>query len=357
MNFWKKILKICVFFPCSLLANLSFSHEVDVISGAITIQFEDHVVRGAVPIPIRRSYSSSIQSDEKKIFWRALQEMGLFSHVRMQVDRDGGRSPADQNYTAEIVEPGVGRIIYHERNSYHDKAYSGRRGYVEMIYQCTETSRWGNLDNMRQFPIEYTKNCRNHTIRFERKDKIAIMSLANGGKRFYKEVEGPVNDEYTPFYQNTKKHIGHKYQLYKEISPSGQITTYEYKNLCLRIQTLNHTQEKVLSSVTIKYNQRNKVFTLTCSDGTTIQYFGSELEKKPFLDRVEKEGCATQRLEYDRDDVQNMYWLHKFYSGDTCALEVDLALPKRHVVEEFPATIPKEYNWGWKEKKVVLRRL
>ena len=119
MNFWKKALRIFLFTPLPLLGSLTFTHNVDVISGGLHINYEDHVVRGSMPISIRRSFFDRVRSDSSNRFEKLRDQLGLFCYTKLYVFRGlectSGRTEVGlgQNtlYHVQIMEPGVGKLV------------------------------------------------------------------------------------------------------------------------------------------------------------------------------------------------------------------------------------------------------
>ncbi|MCH9811761.1 RHS repeat-associated core domain-containing protein [bacterium] len=348
MDFWKKV--VCVFFfsPLLLFADLTFTHSVDVISGGLTIEFEDHVVRGAVPIPIRRSYFERIQSDGSIPFKKIRDKMGFFCHTKLHVFRDlastSGRSMIgrghDTLYHVQMVEPGVGRIAFHMDEK-------RKKGVVTFSYQEEKLNQLSGR-KYKQMPIDYRQNYKNNTISIDRNTKIATMTLANGGKRYYKEVNRFTHRRY---FENPKEFIGSEYELFKEVSPSGHITRYTIEDNSLFIETLNPKEDKVFASVLIEYDAEEQRITATCSDGTVIIYRGTDNEKSPFLQSVEIEGFPIQKFEYVQSPYKGTLWLQKIYTGSKCSLEVDLNLPTIKKTKKGPEL---DYScWNYRVIKLV----
>ncbi|MCH9619009.1 MAG: hypothetical protein SP4CHLAM5_11530 [Chlamydiia bacterium] len=270
------------------------NHHVNVISGKIELNIEDHVVQGAVPLSLNRSYTNQEVLINRVAKWGLRGGWSLFSHTQMFLSR------IDDWYYAWIIESSGRRVSYITENIDDNTVYM-------------KVSK-GNKKNKHNVHIKSARNdFNNQKFIFDRRNKTATLHLANGGKRLYKvSVPRSFSDRVFHIYRG----LGYEYTLSEETLPSGQKITYSYDANSVTISVVSPSGNKVFSSINLlqKKPAPHLHVQANCSDGKKVDYHAHHWMKRSYLRKVTSIGFKDEFFSYIEDHVKPIYWLNKLDS-------------------------------------------
>jgi hypothetical protein len=143
------------------------NHHVNVITGKMQLSFQDHLVHGAVPLALQRSYTNYEVTKNTYPRWSFTQGWSFLSHTHLYINRNGN------NYEAEIIESSGGLLTY--------VVESFPKGSVIMKPKVHE--------NQNSDAKSYRANENNSRLILDRENEVARLELASGGIRLYKMVK------------------------------------------------------------------------------------------------------------------------------------------------------------------------
>ncbi len=283
------------------------NHHVNVMTGKLQLNFVDHLIRGAVPLALQRSYSNYDVTKPEHAKWQFTEEWSFFSHTHLYTEDD----------TAEIVESNGQKVIY----------YKGERVRDGFVYKprCNPKQRSDVMG--------YRSNTANNRLVFHTKKKSATLYLCNGGKRIYKALPKRMRDKVNIFFSG----IYYEYLLEEEISPSGQRTTYNYCDVLrsLRINQMNYSKTKTFASVFLRQvnDYPNFKILATTSDGNCFEYYGQAIASRCHLDQVSKPGFPVEKYSYKVNKKPIKCWMETIFVDGRESLCVKHD-PKTGIVQE-----------------------
>lgn len=287
----------------------AINHHVNVISGKLQLSFQDHVVQGAVPIALERSYTTYEVTEEKHQRWNFSEGWSFFSHTHLYVSADYS------NLTATIIEPSGGKVTYKETKKTRKE-----------IFMQSDVNTNGNAHVQ-----SYRENVDNNLLHFDRKHKTATLHLANGGKRIYQPSRG-----FSRFFEHGIKGIWAQYLLVEEISPSGGRTLYHYSEdkKKLTVSKVNPSGDKVFSKIEVQRLNYCPDFKIraTCGDGKVFNYSGVRYTDQPFLSAVCSEGRQKESIYYVKDSETEKVYLSNIHLNDTSQFAVSYYLPEVDII-------------------------
>jgi RHS repeat-associated protein len=253
-----------------------FQH-VNVISGHLSLVFQDAVVQGPKPIPLVRTYSSSgafeytwgiadILAGYRKGRCTLHYGWNLLSHIHLSIQPSEER----EGFRAHLVEPSGNVIQY----SFSHKEEGAR--YTIWLKADTKVSQSTGRVSARTNP-------QNNLLRMDLKKAEVVLVLPDGGMRIYQGV--PLHH-----YKYKEGDGAYLYYLQKEILPSKHELHYLYYggNELKRIESRNPGGQKLYAFIDFKYANlgdgcETKVYT---SDGKWLNYQMSCVDTRDYLTDV-----------------------------------------------------------------------
>ena len=273
------------------------AHHVNVISGNLQLFSEDAVVSGAIPIRLIRSYSSSGANEriEKKNFdlkkinliWQMEGGWSFLPHLQMIIDP---RISGYKDLKVYLREPNGEMVSY--------KAI-GDKEKGEQTLKAERKASYGFG------VISGRLNPNNNTLYVNYKDGTAIVDCADGGRRIYKGSVRSFKDSFVdhidPSLHPFERNLRH-YLLQEEVSPSGQITLYEYGDRTVKISQLNPSRTKTYSSVFIEELHHKPPFSIkiTTSDQREIRYDGWSFKNQEYFNFVANGTSILDEISYTK---------------------------------------------------------
>ena len=262
--------KICVFL---LLCGMVFGEEyhqyvdfggvpsgtvagcVNVITGDLTINQDDLVVRGHEPIRIQRRYFSQYDLFDRYVGW----ECG-FNHL---IAKASAKSEGSGYLFLSIPEKmGIEVKYVVNREKAEEKLFKGKRAFFKLDKKA------GKLTNVSLGELSARNNPLNNVVHYKPGDiKEIIVEGADGVKRCYRTKESI----YTLYHSCGDW----EYYLYHEIFPNGNVMHYSWekdgeRRRLTKVKSCSPSG-KVFAWVTFSYpDDRQKV--LETSDGRTLKY-------------------------------------------------------------------------------------
>jgi RHS repeat-associated protein len=271
----------------------AMNHHVNVISGRIQLTFEDHLVQGAVPLSLNRTYTNHHVVISKSPKWGIKGGWSLFSHTHIYVMR------IKSCYHAWIVESSGRRVAYITERIDADNVFMKPNGYDKQNA------------HIRSSRNDLNKN----RLTFDRNNKTATLHLADGGKRIYKLSVGRYFLEKTA---GTFRGIGHEYTLSEEVFSSGQKTKYVHTHKKLSVQKVSPSGNKVFSSINLKRIKAPPYLRIEAksSDNKKIYYRAKKLGGCSYLETVFSVGMQNEVFSYKKDSTDLNHWLKTIDSPD-----------------------------------------
>ncbi len=260
-------------------SDLALRNHVNVITGKLHLYSQDHVVKGAVPLCLQRTYSNHISKKDKNTKCQFSNGWNLFSHTHLIL------KPKGKKYEAEILESSGQLFKYIEVDRDNQTIY------------LTPQKRHQNSFNM-----SYRSNPMNNRLEVNRKTKKAILYLADGGKRIYelwKKQSGRIGGLF-----GLHKGLGSYYLLRSECSSSGQKTVFIYSdyNHRITVKSVSPDESKVFSQICLHQTGENSSFRINagCSDKVSFNYYGKKIKDVNYLDSVSCNIHLPQKIHYAR---------------------------------------------------------
>lgn len=253
-------------------------HHVNVITGNLTISFQDAVVQGAQSIPIPRTYSSAgaLERAPKNFDlilapirggWVVQGGWNLLPHTNLFIETHYDR----KEFKVYLPEPSGNMIPY---------AYSHKSSKHTIFLKPT------NSVSQASGKISSRTNSQNNLLKINLKTGVATLFLPDGGQRIYR---GPNLHEYTD------NSLGKAfYLLDTEKLPSGHQLRYihDKKTTHLkRIESTNPTGKKIYAAVDIDYfeSEKQKPFEIKfrTSDGKQLHYKTIRHEDREYINEMQ----------------------------------------------------------------------
>ena len=306
----KKILAICLFFVGSLFAlyedgDPSVVANVNVITGQFSHIVTDHVVEGPVPYPIVHSFLSSTlgKADEGRFYPEKTRcfdpRWQLFSHLFLLVEgnRFNHRNVHFRDNTGELVTFSL---------SYEQKGVFVPKG--SFLSYGEHSGR---------------NNSANHALDLKFKKGKATVSLANGGKRFYRKSSDNLYKKKKTLKSLLPQFEFHYYLLEEEILPSGHIINYDYLaiNNEVLISILGPSRKRTLSQIRINFSEQ-EIQIHTTGKGW-IKYTGPVHDGEVFLENVISSSKPTESYKYAAGNRRHRLYLTEILHNDKTTLTVD----------------------------------
>lgn len=271
----------------------TMNHHVNVISGKLHLDFEDHVVQGAVPLPLRRNYTNTPRVWFTPAKWGFARGWAFFSHTHLYIHK------INEKYLAYIYE-GYGNLMKYE---------------IEHKQRNLIVMKPITYKNINRKITNYREDIYNNRLYFDCTNDTALLKLANGGKRLYKAVNG--YPEWNIF-GNSSIGIGHEYTLSEETFPSGQKTEYTHLHKTLSIRNVNPSGNKVFSSLDLTRLKSHPYLHIQgrASDGKTINYHARHQLSQSYLSKVSLSSLQDETFAYRQDCIEPIHWLNKINSPD-----------------------------------------
>ena len=284
------------------------NHHVNVMTGKLQLNFVDHVVRGAVPLTLQRSYSNYDSTKLEHAKWQFTEDWSFFSHTHLYTEGD----------TAEIVESSGQKVTYQKGERIRD-------GFVYKPVMNPE---------QRSDAMTFRSNPANNRLVFDTKKKTAKLYLCNGGNRIYRALPKRKRDKINIFFSG----IYYEYLLAEEISPSGQRTIYTYCDVSksIRIEQKNFCRTKTFASAWIRQVDDYPNFKIVAitSDGSCLEYKGQAIASRCHLDQLSKPGWPVEKYSYKLNKKPIKCWMEAIAVNGRDSLHVKHH-PKTGVVEEI----------------------
>ena len=255
------------------------NHHVNVITGKLQLDFVDHVVRGAVPLTLQRSYSNYSSTKLHHDKWQFTEEWSFYSHTHLYTEGD----------TAEIIESNGQKTTY----------YKGKRIRNGFLYAPAY--------NQESSAKSYRTNLSNNQLVFDTKKKTAKLYLADGGQRLYKAKPKRIRDRVNIFFSG----IYYEYLLAEETSASGQKTVYTYGDNRLIIEQMNRFKTKIFGRIILTQVKDYPTFKIEAitSDGEKFEYHGEAVVARSHLDKVVRPGIPEEKYTYKKNKTPIKCWM------------------------------------------------
>lgn len=260
-------------------------HHVNVITGNLNLSFQDSIARGAVSIPLIRTYSSAgaLESEREQIHtkivrggWIPQGGWNVLSHVNLILEPHLDR----KEYKAYVSEPGGNLVAYKYSHKEHATKYTV---FLKPDRSISQTSG----------PISARTNPQNNLLRIDLKIGEAILFLPDGGRRIYR---GPQLHHYKG--ASVLNQVC--YHLETEILPSKHQFRYWYDQTILKkIEAKNPADNKTYSSITFDcfLGDKKKSFHVKAktSDQNEVNYLGGRYEERDYIHVVDSTFRPTER--------------------------------------------------------------
>jgi len=228
---------------------------VNVITGDLTINQDDLVVRGHEPIRIQRRYFSQYDLFDRYVGW----ECG-FNHLIAKVSK----KPESSGYLFLSIPEKMGIEVKYvvNREKAEEKLHKGKRAFFKLDKEA------GKLTNASLGELSARNNPLNNVVYYKPGDvKEIIVEGADGVRRHYRTKESI----------HTLYHScgNWEYYLYHEIFPNGNVMHYAWEKdgESRRLTKVKSASPagRVFAWVTFSYpDDRQKV--IETSDGRTLKY-------------------------------------------------------------------------------------
>jgi RHS repeat-associated protein len=289
------------------------NNHVNVITGKLQLSFEDHVVQGAVPLPLRRTYTNYGNTKESHSKWNFSEGWSFLSHTHLYFNNTTIDGKGTECY-AVIVEMSGIRVIYRKEVDYKG-----------IVYMKPFTYEGQNSEAM-----NYREDYRNHRMKYDKKRDTFRVTLADGTIRQYnrKKLNLGVFDKFKRYF---KKHDT-EYLLESELFPSGQVTFYKYHKdgRALTVMQSSRCTRKVFSWLTLDQIDDYPRFKIkaSSSDGKEFTYHGTAIDRKCHLTAVTCGFRPDQKNRYNQSNVRTGGWLDAITSSDREGLRVEYNFSK-----------------------------
>ena len=252
--------------------------NVNIITGALQLSRTDSILKGPIPFPITRTYSSRKLDSflrnllSKTNLYNFEDRWNLLPHLYLRVQ--------PQIYYSQIayVKEPSGSVI----------TYISEQDCAKVLRPVISSSQNSGFISGRQ-------NVCNNYIKLSVRTGQAKLHLANGGIRYYKGTKDPTYH----IRKKGKLPIFDRYlRLEKERLPSGHYICYKYKKNKITIKIKNPKETKVLGVITFK-NKKDHI-KIETSDQRTIKIFEDLHKKTRFLSSVENPCLPTEKYIYTK---------------------------------------------------------
>lgn len=298
------------------------NNHVNVITGRLQLSFQDHVVQGASPLPLRRTYTNHGQTKTSHSRWNFTEGWCFFSHTHLYLREMGDLIDLNSRnrFVAEIVEMNGGKIVFYERNRTRKRVYMTPYGY----------------DNQDSDVKSYRDDPKNHRLEFiRRKGRIEVF-LANGGTRHYvlkKKSIGMIGR-----IRNLFQEVDVEYLLEEERSPSGILTRYIYHedDTTLTVIQSSINERKEFSRITLHQTNDYPRFIINAntSDGKEFTYHGMAIDRRCHLASVNCSFRPEQNNEYAVIKEKKGGWLTEITASGRKGLKVNYYFSKDKNIHE-----------------------
>ena len=258
-------------------------HHVNVITGNLYLSFQDHLIEGAKPLPIIRSYSSAGALEattlgpdhalkELRGGWLIQTGWGLFPHANLLITT-GDNLKSTKVY---LPEPSGGTIVY---------VYSGlSKGVLTLKPECKGGQSLGVLsakNNLKNYRMEI----------YLGKGKIKLF-LPTGGYRLYQDKGN----------NSVNKRI--YFLLTEEMLPSGHRIHYGYdkEKRLVHVALKTPNQNKTLSELNfdLKRTKTPYQICINTSDGKNFNYKAMDFKYRDYLFEVWSNARFFESLDYQQ---------------------------------------------------------
>ncbi len=269
--------------------DLSLYHHVNVISGNLTLSFQDGVIRGAKSLPITRNYTSAgafersksqYTLDLRRIRQGSVMQGGWswFPHLNLYVE------PTDREteYKVYIPEKNGNILSYafsHQENDHYIFKPDFKGG------PCTGI-------------LSARKNPANNILKFNIRKQKATLYLPDGGVRIYKDLSCHGSNK--PYYL----------ALVSETTPSLHDICYVYNKHYLDLKNIlvrNPSGTKIFTVASFKFikqdewmNPRHHFhFQITTSDNSVFDYRSVGIKQRHYLSSIKSNRRPEESSEFD----------------------------------------------------------
>ncbi len=288
-------------------------HHVNVISGDLTLCFQDLQIPGAVAHSLVRTYTSGDalhqasgeKSNHKGIYysWRMEGGWELIPHAKLFYG---------------VTGVFVSRFTLTEKNGSVLHYIPKKEGVYEPV--PPETQNLSNL-NARMNPQNNRLHYDNH--------KRVVMNLADGGMRFYKK-----GDEY--------------FRLVKEVSPDQQETHYDYHKESLKsIRVTSPNKRITFSSIDFDLIEKPKDdrpfhLKVSTSVGQLLEYRSMTRKEIHYISQVDSNCRPKESTTYVSRRKGTGSRIKRFHLADRPQFEVDYHVPSSRSEENKLHSYPEK---------------
>ena len=257
----------------------AIAHHVNVITGKLQLAFQDHIVKGAIPIPLVRTYTNFGMTVKAPADWQLMGGWNFFPQIHLYLD------PREDDFKVYLREPN-GKLL----------TYSAPHKDDHTLIMNPE-----NYGNDSEY-MTYRLNPNNHRLHLNYKKGEAILHMANGGKRIYKGPRKGFVDKLADYNLFNFERSARHYLLQEEISPSGQKTLYIYSDdkKAIKILQVNPSNTKVYSGLSLRQMNQHRPFYIhiATSDKQYLAYFGQSIEDRDYLSKVTSSLRPSESISY-----------------------------------------------------------
>jgi RHS repeat-associated protein len=303
--------------------------NVNVLSGNLELVSQDIYVEGAEPLKILRSYSSSgsfervlkKDIDLKKIDLIPQMESGwnFMPHLQLLVDpRING------NFGLKVhVKEASGEITIYESTKIDGSST------LKLYAQSKPTPIFGVISGF--------NNPKNNILEINYKKGKAKLKLANGAYRIYKGKPRNIVDHLADKAVINLERDIRNYLLQEEVSPSGQVTTYEYFEGIgsgirkILISKKNPSKTKTYCSMQIEKVSNSPPFKIkiTTSDMREAYYEGLIFRNGEYLNFITNGMNISDEYSYEKLRTSRGASLKSIKSYGNETIRVDYYKPEK----------------------------
>lgn len=279
--------------PCLVSANWdqvffgdddpSLFHHVNVMTGNLNLCLQDHIIEGAKPLHLMRTYSSSgalernysdtdLKLKDLRGGWLVQGGWNFFPHTNLLIEM---KDNTDWNTIKMFVSEPSGSITIYK--------FSKKTTHTIILKPEIKNGQISGA-------ISARSDRKNSWIELFRKKYCLTLHLANGGRRYYKAVPNAINQKQIYYY------------LDEEVLSSGHKMKYEYddKKRLKHISLTNLAGNKVFGWMDMQIHQKKVPyhFEIKTSDGKKFNYKALAYKKRDYLSDVESSCRFHEVLQY-----------------------------------------------------------
>lgn len=259
--------------------NLAVVQHVNVVTGHLGLSMDDALVQGALPLHIKRSYSSrsaleglhhdaDLKLQQERRGWMFLGGWDLYNYTNLLVEPDRNK----KNYAAYIAD-GSGQMICYR--------YSHRKGDSKFAFFLKPVGMVTGPNGSYSAVTDARNNC----IFLDTNGQVPSLSTPDGGFKYF------IGRRFTDYENRDLSKHKHFFRLSEEVLPSQHKVLYHYSKDgdLQRIELTNPHKTKVFASINFQpLRMAGEPFRLraTTSDGKEITYSLASQGKRHYLQEV-----------------------------------------------------------------------